>query len=245
MSSRKYSKSIPKSEIGDEYQLLHTIGEGAYGAVAAALYKPAGRQVATKKILPFDHTLFALRTLRELKSLKFFSATCVNENIILILDIIKPDSLNSFKEELMQTDLHSVIRTQHLTDDHCQYFIYQTLQTLKSIYGAGFVHRDPKPANLLLNANCDLKACDFGLARNTKPSIPPGKEVEVMTECVATRWYRAPEIMVSFKMYVYEVGCILVELLNRRRCACRLLWRDPKKSSLDLLFLGTPTPDEF
>lgn len=100
MSSRKSSKPLPKFEIGmhnyhisseviinimsllgDDYQLLHAIGEGAYGTVAAALHKPTGRQVAIKKILPFDHTLFAIRTLRELKLLKFFSETCVNENV--------------------------------------------------------------------------------------------------------------------------------------------------------------------
>lgn len=70
---------------GDDYQLLHAIGEGAYGTVAAALHKPTGRQVAIKKILPFDHTLFCLRTLRELKLLKFFSETCVNENVSTIV----------------------------------------------------------------------------------------------------------------------------------------------------------------
>jgi mitogen-activated protein kinase 1/3 len=68
--------------LGDDYQLLHAIGEGAYGTVAAALHKPSGRQVAIKKILPFDHTLFCLRTLRELKLLKFFSESCPNENVI-------------------------------------------------------------------------------------------------------------------------------------------------------------------
>jgi len=98
MSSRKASKPLPPFEIGDDYQLLHAIGEGAYGTVAAALHKPSGRQVAIKKIRPFEHTLFALRTLRELKLLKFFSETCVNENIISILSIVKPPSLESFKE---------------------------------------------------------------------------------------------------------------------------------------------------
>jgi mitogen-activated protein kinase 1/3 len=98
MSSRKNPKPLPKFEIGnnsfcraphctkylrvgDDYQVLHAIGEGAYGTVAAALHKPSGRQVAIKKILPFDHTLFCLRTLRELKLLKFFSETCLNENV--------------------------------------------------------------------------------------------------------------------------------------------------------------------
>jgi len=82
-----------------------------------------------------------------------------------------------------------------------QYFVYQTLRALKSIHSADIVHRDLKPANLLLNANCDLKVCDFGLARSVKTSVSGGKEVGLMTEYVATRWYRAPEIMLSFKMY--------------------------------------------
>ncbi|KAF5374781.1 hypothetical protein D9758_000149 [Tetrapyrgos nigripes] len=253
MSSRKASKPLPKFDIGDDYQLLHAIGEGAYGSVAAALHKPTGRQVAIKKILPFDHYLFCLRTLRELKLLKFFSDSCLNENIVSILDIIKPDSLDSFKEiyfiqELMQTDLHRVIRTQSLTDDHCQYFIYQTLRALKSIHSADIIHRDLKPANLLLNANCDLKVCDFGLARSVKTTVPLGKEKGLMTEYVATRWYRAPEIMLSFKMYtkavdLWAVGCILAELLSGRP----LFPGRDYSHQLDLILdvIGTPSLDEF
>ena len=67
--------------IGDDYRLLHALGEGAYGTVVAAIHKPSGRQVAIKKVLPFDHTLFCLRTLRELKLLRFFSENAINENV--------------------------------------------------------------------------------------------------------------------------------------------------------------------
>ena len=105
-----------KRLVGADYKLLHSLGEGAYGTVVAALHRPSGRQVAIKKVLPFEHTLFCLRTLRELKLLRFFSDTCQNENvsavcrvshcrradvvvkIISILSIIKPESLDSFKE---------------------------------------------------------------------------------------------------------------------------------------------------
>lgn len=66
---------------GDDYRILHAIGEGAYGTVVAAIHKPSGRQVAIKKVLPFDHTLFCLRTLREIKLLKFFSESGINENV--------------------------------------------------------------------------------------------------------------------------------------------------------------------
>lgn len=93
---------------------------------SSALHVPSQRKVAIKRITPFDHTMFCLRTLREIKLLRHFH----HENIISILDILRPPSLDDFKEvylvqELMETDLHRVIRTQDLSDDHCQYFIYQ------------------------------------------------------------------------------------------------------------------------
>lgn len=62
------------------------------------------------------------------------------------------------------------------------------------------LHRDLKPGNLLVNADCELKICDFGLARGFNQSQKQG----FMTEYVATRWYRAPEIMLSFANYVRE-----------------------------------------
>lgn len=67
--------------VGDDYRLLFGLGEGAYGTVAAAVHLPTGRQVAIKRVLPFEHTLFCLRTLRELKLLRLFSETCINENV--------------------------------------------------------------------------------------------------------------------------------------------------------------------
>jgi mitogen-activated protein kinase 1/3 len=57
--------------------------------------------------------------------------------------------------------MHRVIRTQDLSDDHCQYFTYQTLRALKAMHSANVLHRDLKPSNLLLNANCDLKVTCF------------------------------------------------------------------------------------
>ena len=66
---------------GANYRVLHVLGEGAYGTVVSAIHTPTGQHVAIKKVLPFDHTLFCLRTLRELKLLKFFSQVAVNENV--------------------------------------------------------------------------------------------------------------------------------------------------------------------
>ncbi|KAG6379994.1 kinase-like domain-containing protein [Boletus reticuloceps] len=238
---------------GTQYQVLDVVGEGAYGIVCSAVHRPSGRKVAIKKIAPFDHSMFCLRTLRELKLLKFLSEAGVSENIISILDIIKPSSLEAFKEvyliqELMETDMHRVIRTQDLSDDHAQYFIYQTLRALKALHSADVIHRDLKPSNLLLNANCDLKVCDFGLARSVKTAEPSGTETGFMTEYVATRWYRAPEIMLTFKQYtkaidVWSVGCILAEMLSGKPLFPGRDYHHQLTLILDVL--GTPTLDEF
>src|ERR1700740_1416756 len=99
--------------------------------------------------------------------------------------------------ELIECDLAAIIRSgQPLTDAHFQSFIYQILCGLKYIHSANVLHRDLKPGNLLVNADCELKICDFGLARGF--SIDPEENAGYMTEYVATRWYRAPEIMLSF-----------------------------------------------
>lgn len=115
----------------------------------------------------------------------------------------------------MDTDLHQIIRSnQALSEEHCQYFLYQILRGLKYIHSANVLHRDLKPSNLLLNANCDLKICDFGLARTTS-------ETDFMTEYVVTRWYRAPELLLNSSEYtaaidVWSVGCIFMELMDRK-----------------------------
>jgi mitogen-activated protein kinase 7 len=107
---------------------------------------------------------------------------------------------NDFYSELMECDLAAIIRSgQPLTDAHFQSFIYQILCGLKYIHSANVLHRDLKPGNLLVNADCELKICDFGLARGF--SVDPEENAGYMTEYVATRWYRAPEIMLSFQSY--------------------------------------------
>ena len=68
--------------------------------------------------------------------------------------------------ELMQSDLHKIIVSpQHLSQDHIKVFLYQILRGVKYLHSAKIIHRDIKPGNLLVNSNCVLKLCDFGLAR--------------------------------------------------------------------------------
>ncbi|GMH16192.1 hypothetical protein Nepgr_018033 [Nepenthes gracilis] len=205
-------------EIDTKYLPIKPIGRGAYGVVCSSINRETNEKVAIKKINnAFENRVDALRTLRELKLLRHLR----HENVIALKDVMLPVHRKNFKDvylvsELMDTDLHQIIKSsQALTNDHCQYFLFQLLRGLKYLHSANILHRDLKPGNLLINANCDLKICDFGLART---SVGQG---QFMTEYVVTRWYRAPELLLCCDKYgtsidVWSVGCIFAELLGRK-----------------------------
>ncbi|PHT39491.1 Mitogen-activated protein kinase -like protein NTF3 [Capsicum baccatum] len=205
-------------EIDTKYVPIKPIGRGAYGIVCSSVNRETNEKVAIKKINnAFENRVDALRTLRELKLLRHLR----HENVIALKDVMMPIHRRSFKDvylvyELMDTDLHQIVKSsQTLTNDHCQYFLFQLLRGLKYLHSANILHRDLKPGNLLINANCDLKICDFGLARTSS-----GKD-QFMTEYVVTRWYRAPELLLCCDNYgtsidVWSVGCIFAELLGRK-----------------------------
>ncbi|KAJ8364330.1 hypothetical protein SKAU_G00131610 [Synaphobranchus kaupii] len=213
-----------KFEVGDEYDIIETIGTGAYGVVSSARRRDNGQRVAIKKIPnAFEVVTNAKRTLRELKILKHFK----HDNIIAIKDILQPALPHSaFKSvyvvlDLMESDLHQIIHSrQPLTPEHTRYFLYQLLRGLKYIHSANVIHRDLKPSNLLVNENCELKIGDFGMARGL--SSHPEESRSFMTEYVATRWYRAPELMLFLHHYslaidMWSVGCIFAEMLGRKQ----------------------------
>merc|ERR1719309_884384 len=98
-----------------------------------------------------------------------------HENIIDIRDMLRSPTIDTLKDvyivqSLMETDLYKLLKTQRLSNDHICYFLYQILRGLKYIHSANVLHRDFKPSNLLLNTTCDLKICDFGLARVADPT---------------------------------------------------------------------------
>uniref|UniRef100_A0A8C1SIJ3 mitogen-activated protein kinase n=1 Tax=Cyprinus carpio TaxID=7962 RepID=A0A8C1SIJ3_CYPCA len=202
-------------EVPVRYQNLSPVGSGAYGTVCSAYDDKTGLKVAVKKLSrPFQSIIHAKRTYRELRLLKHMK----HENVIGLLDVFTPaTSLEEFNDvylvtHLMGADLNNIVKCQKLTDDHVQFLIYQILRGLKYIHSADIIHRDLKPSNLAVNEDCELKILDFGLARHTD---------DEMTGYVATRWYRAPEIMLNWMHYnmtvdIWSVGCIMAELLTGR-----------------------------
>ncbi|OQR81894.1 mitogen-activated protein kinase [Thraustotheca clavata] len=249
-----FTVSNTKFEIPLKYSYSKTIGSGAYGVVIAAevegLPKPSGdadvnaNLVAIKNIQrAFDDLTDAKRIVREIKLMRHFS----HKSLLGITDILEPVSIESFEDvyivsECMATDLHRVIYSRHaLSEEHICFFLYQMLAALKYIHSANVIHRDLKPSNILVNANCQLKICDFGLARGVQEDLE-------LTEYVVTRWYRAPEIMLGCIKYtqdvdVWSLGCIFAEMLSRKPLF-------PGQDYIDQLHLimnalGVPTDDEL
>ncbi|PIN14165.1 Mitogen-activated protein kinase [Handroanthus impetiginosus] len=229
------------------YQVQEVVGKGSYGVVGSAIDTHTGERVAIKKINDvFEHVSDATRILREIKLLRLLR----HPDIVEIKHIMLPPSRREFRDiyvvfELMESDLHQVIKANDdLTPEHYQFFLYQLLRGLKYIHTANVFHRDLKPKNILANADCKLKICDFGLARVSFNDAP---SAIFWTDYVATRWYRAPELCGSFfskytpAIDIWSIGCIFAEMLTGKPLF-------PGKNvvhQLDLMtdLLGTPPPE--
>ncbi|TVU28279.1 hypothetical protein EJB05_19790 [Eragrostis curvula] len=232
---------------GSRYKIEEVIGKGSYGVVCSALDTHTGEKVAIKKINDiFEHVSDATRILREIKLLRLLR----HPDIVEIKHILLPPSRREFRDiyvvfELMESDLHQVIKANDdLTPEHYQFFLYQLLRGLKYMHTANVFHRDLKSKNILANADCKLKICDFGLARVAFHDTPTAI---FWTDYVATRWYRAPELCGSFfskytpAIDIWSIGCIFAELLTGKPLF-------PGKNvvrQLDIItdLLGTPSPE--
>ncbi len=190
--------------VPNRYSDLTPLGQGAYGLVCSAFDSISKTRVAIKKLSrPFATNIHARRAYREIKLLKHVR----HDNLICLLDLFSHANQAMQLDDiylttnLMGTDLNNVLRTQTLADDQIVFFTYQILRGLKYLHSSNIIHRDLKPGNLTVNENCELRIIDFGLARG---------EREEMTGYVATRWYRAPELVFnrnySEKIDIWSLG---------------------------------------
>lgn len=203
------------------FEISSRLGKGAYGIVWKAKEKRSGSVVALKKCFDaFRNSTDAQRTYREIMYLQKLAG---HDNIIRLQHVIRAandrDIYLTFDH--METDLHAVIRANILEEIHKKYIIYQLLKSLKFMHSGDLLHRDIKPSNLLLNSDCHVKLCDFGLCRSVAECVNFNSAGvnPVLTDYVATRWYRAPEILLGSTYYtkgvdMWAVGCILGEMLR-------------------------------
>ncbi|CCE86510.1 Piso0_005005 [Millerozyma farinosa CBS 7064] len=253
MSKKNQIYKEANFSIDPRYQIQSILGKGSYGTVCSAIDSKSSSgneavQLAIKKVSNiFKKEVLLKRAVRELKLMKHFKG---HRNIVNLIDLdivyITPYEGLYCVQELADYDLARVIYSSiQFSEFHIQNFIYQILCGLKYIHSADVIHRDLKPGNILVTIQGTLKICDFGLARGVNPKYFKQKATPI-TNYVATRWYRAPELMLSNRNYskavdLWAVGCILAELFGRRP----LFVGKDQIEQLNEIFkvLGTPPAD--
>ncbi|XP_041969500.1 cyclin-dependent kinase-like 4 isoform X2 [Aricia agestis] len=220
-------RSRASSRAMERYEKLAKLGEGSYGLVYKCRNRDTGEIVAIKKFVENEDDplirKIALREIRMLKNLK-------HPNLVNLIEVFRRKrKLHLVFEYCDHTVLHELEKyPSGCPELLSKQIIWQTLQGVAYCHRHNCIHRDVKPENILLTGDGVVKLCDFGFAR----MISPG---ESYTDYVATRWYRAPELLVGDTMYstpvdVWAIGCVFAELLSSEA-----LW--PGKSDLDQLYL--------
>ncbi|XP_032819314.2 cyclin-dependent kinase 20 [Petromyzon marinus] len=222
----------------EQYTILGRIGEGAHGIVFRAKHIESGETVALKKVaLRRLEDGIPNQALREIKALEEIED---NPYVVKLRDVFPHGTGFVLAFEFMLSDLAEVIRDSErpLSQAHVKSYMSMLLKGVAFCHHNSIMHRDLKPANLLISSMGHLKIADFGLAR-----VFSNDGDRLYSHQVATRWYRAPELLYGARKYdegvdLWAVGCILGELLN-----CSPLFpgeNDIEQLCCVLRVLGTP-----
>ncbi|XP_070558449.1 cyclin-dependent kinase 20-like isoform X1 [Ptychodera flava] len=223
----------------EQYTILGRIGEGAHGIVFKAKHIETGEIAAMKKV-PLRKLDDGIpnTALREIKALQEIDE---NQHIVKLRDVFPHGTGFVLVFEFMLSDLSEVVRNcdKPLTEAQIKSYMQMLLKGVTYCHENSIMHRDLKPANLLISETGHLKLADFGLAR-----VFNNDEGRQYSHQVATRWYRAPELLYGARKYdegvdLWAVGCIFGELLNNSPLF-------PGESDIEQLccvlrVLGTPT----
>ena len=223
----------------NKFDVETVIGEGAYGVVLKCRNRETGSVVAIKKFKESENDAKVSKTMmREVRLLRLLSH---GENIVTLHEAFRRKGRLYLVFEYAERNMLELLEhaQQGVPDWQVRLYTFQLLKAIAWCHEQGVLHRDIKPENLLLNADHSLRLCDFGFACS-QPD-----EGEALTDYVATRWYRAPELLLGSNHYcnkvdVWAVGCIMGELSSGEPAF-------PGESEIDQLYviqksLGGLTP---
>lgn len=222
-----------------KYRLLGRKGEGTFSEVLKAQCTKNGKYVAIKCMKNHFDSVEQVNRLREIQALRRLSP---HPNIIKLYEVLYDRSTGrlALVFELMEMNIYELIRgrRQYVPEDKILHFMYQLVKSMDHMHRNGIFHRDIKPENVLLSGDT-LKLADFGSCRGIYSKQP-------FTEYISTRWYRAPECLLTdgyynYKMDMWGVGCVFFEIVS-------LYPLFPGTNELDQIhkihnIMGTPSPD--
>lgn len=195
----------------NKYEVIGIVGEGAYGIVMKCRNKETNEIVAIKKFKDGEEEIVQKSMLRELKVLKKLR----HENIVQLKESFRRKGKLYLVFEYVDRNLLEILEQypNGLDQNLVKRFIYQLCKSLIYIHNNEMIHRDIKPENILITNDLQVKVCDFGFTR----SLP--QKGGILTDYVATRWYRAPELLLGCSNYGKEidfwaVGCIMGEITD-------------------------------
>lgn len=184
-----------------KYKILQLLGHGSFGMVMLAKCLSTKQKVAIKLITDaykstynFKKVMREIQIMKQLTKMKnniyttkFLDLIVDEESVFIIMDYGSKDLLNLFKSSKgpdfsLKEDSHLII------------ILYNLLCALNFLHSANITHRDIKPNNFLLDNDCKVCICDFGMARTFESK--DGKK-RSKSPYVISRWYRAPEVILG------------------------------------------------
>ena len=202
--------------MSNKYQIIDVIGEGAYGIVYKCIDRDTNETLAIKKYLEEYDKLPKKEINREIYALQVSN----HENIVKFVEAFLNKGYLYLVFEYAEKNLLQIIEEnpKGLKPELIRSFIYQLCSAVSYLNSKNLVHRDIKPENILVKNNSIIKLCDFGFARKLKIDEKTHNYAK-MTDYMATRWYRAPEIILSQGIYgpevdYWSIGCIMGELAD-------------------------------
>ncbi|CAG9840479.1 unnamed protein product [Diabrotica balteata] len=198
----------------NNYKIVGRAGEGAHGFVFKGIDVRTETLTALKKITINPNKDIPKPVMREILALRVLK----HPNILSLLEVFTVGSSVVLVMEYLPMSLYEILKNKELTLTLGQIKTYlkMLLRGINYMHHNHIMHRDIKPANLLISKKGILKIADFGLAR-----IYDHEKRRLYSHQVATRWYRAPELLYGSRTYnmavdMWSVGCILAEMIMRK-----------------------------
>ncbi|KAG9481878.1 hypothetical protein GDO78_010876 [Eleutherodactylus coqui] len=196
----------------NKYKIINKIGEGTFSEVVKAQSLRDGHYYACKKMKQLYKSTEQVNNVREIQALRRLSP---HPNILMLHEVLydRKSGCLALISELMDMNIYELIRErrQPLPENKIRNYMYQLCKSLEHIHRNGIFHRDVKPENILIKQDV-LKLADFGSCRSVFSKQP-------YTEYISTRWYRAPECLLTdgyytYKMDMWSAGCVFYEICS-------------------------------